>query len=81
LEECIKDEKKGTRFMMLTGSPGAGKSLCANTLLSKHKIRVIKMNANVVKSLQEVQFTIGSKLLGPKGEVPCTASKIISMLE
>jgi len=35
LESCIKGEKKGFKFLMITGSPGSGKTLSANSVLSK----------------------------------------------
>lgn len=65
---------------MLTGSPGAGKSLTVHSLLAKHSCKIIKMNANVVRSLQDVQLLIGSELLKEKGEFSCTAPKLVSML-
>lgn len=81
LEACVKEEKKGFRFLMLTGSPGAGKSLCTNTLLSKMGIKVIKINANLVRSLKEVQEIIGGELLGEIGKTSQTAPQIIRHLE
>lgn len=41
--------------MMVTGSPGAGKTLSLNSVMSKIKCDVIRMNANLVKSVAEVQ--------------------------
>lgn len=52
---CVKEDHKGFKFLMITGAPGAGKSLCANSVLSHIGCKVIKMNANIVKSLAEVQ--------------------------
>lgn len=52
---CVKEDHKGFKFLMITGAPGAGKSLCANSVLSHMGCKVIKMNANIVKSLAEVQ--------------------------
>jgi Cdc6-like AAA superfamily ATPase len=80
LEACGKEEK-GIRFLMLTGSPGAGKSLCANTVLARRKMKVIKLNANIVKSLQEVQLIVAGELLGEGGKTPHTASHLVRMLE
>ena len=60
LDACVKEKKKGVRFLMLTGAPGAGKTLCANTVLSQYECMVIKMNANIVKTLQEAQRIIAS---------------------
>lgn len=34
LTSCINKEKKGYRFLMVTGSPGAGKTLTVNSVLS-----------------------------------------------
>jgi Cdc6-like AAA superfamily ATPase len=55
VDDCLNQQKKGFKFMMITGAPGAGKSLCANSVLSKIDCKIIKLNANVVKSLTEVQ--------------------------
>jgi hypothetical protein len=55
LTSCINKEKKGYRFMMITGSPGAGKTLSVNSVLSSLDCEVIRMNANIVKSVAEVQ--------------------------
>jgi broad-specificity NMP kinase len=66
--------------MMITGAPGAGKSLCANTILSKIGCKVIKLNANTVKSLQDVQSMISVELLGKIGYAYKTAPQIISEL-
>jgi broad-specificity NMP kinase len=64
---------------MLTGSPGAGKSLCANHLLSKLKHLVIKLNANIVHTIPEVQSFIADKLLRQQPEKP-TAVQILRQL-
>lgn len=50
--------------MMVTGSPGAGKTLSVNSVMSKMQCEVIRMNANVVKSVANVQDLISLKLLG-----------------
>ena len=55
VSSCVEEDRKGFKFLMITGAPGAGKSLCANSVLSKMGCKVIKMNANIVKSLAEVQ--------------------------
>ena len=68
-------EKKGYRFMMITGSPGAGKTLSVNSVMSKMKCEVIRMNANVVKNVAEVQSLICMKLLGDSN--PRTTSQIL----
>ena len=40
---------------MVTGSPGAGKTLSINSVLSKIECDVIRLNANMVKTIAEVQ--------------------------
>lgn len=40
---------------MVTGSPGAGKTLSLNSILTKLGCEVIPLNANVVQSIAEVQ--------------------------
>jgi Cdc6-like AAA superfamily ATPase len=42
---------------------------------------VIKLNANIVKSLQEVQLIVAGELLGEGGKTPHTASHLVRMLE
>lgn len=79
VNSCMSHSKKGYRFLMITGSPGAGKSLCTNTILSKIKCTIIKMNANIVKTLAEVQVKIAEKLLGETAAV--TAPQIILELQ
>jgi Cdc6-like AAA superfamily ATPase len=50
---------------MVTGSPGAGKTLSINHVLSKvEECEIIRMNANIVKSIAEVQELICQQLLG-----------------
>ena len=36
---------------MVTGSPGAGKTLSINHVLGKVQCEVIRMNANIVKTI------------------------------
>ncbi len=55
LESCLSRERKGYRFLMVTGSPGAGKSLSINSVLSGLECQVIRLNANLVKTVGEVQ--------------------------
>jgi hypothetical protein len=52
---------------MVTGSPGAGKTMCANSVLASLNCDIIRMNANLVKSIAEVQLQISMRLLGDKG--------------
>lgn len=45
-------------MIMITGSPGAGKTLCANNVLHKlenEDYKVIALNSNVLKRKQDVQ--------------------------
>lgn len=81
LQTCLSGEKKGLRFLMVTGAPGAGKTLTANAVLSERGCKAISMNANIVKTLQEAQRTIAAELLGKAGEGPLTALQIINQLE
>ena len=60
LETCLSGEKKGLRFLMVTGAPGAGKTLSVNSVLSRRGCKVISMNANIVKTLQEAQRTLAT---------------------
>lgn len=63
-----KKEQK-YRILMLTGSPGAGKTLCANNVLhklEKENFKVIYFNANSIKKKSEVQSLLASELLGIK---------------
>jgi Cdc6-like AAA superfamily ATPase len=55
IHDCLKMDKKGFRFLMVTGSPGAGKTLCLNSVLNKVECKVIRLNANMVKTIAEVQ--------------------------
>lgn len=64
LSECLGGKKKGYRFLMVTGSPGAGKTLCLNSVLSGLECEVLRLNANVVRSVGEVQALLTVRLLG-----------------
>ena len=79
LESCLKREHKGYRFIMLTGSPGAGKTLCINSVLKDLECDVIRMNANIVKSIEGVQQLISMKLIG--SDKTRTAPQILRELE
>lgn len=46
------------RILMLTGSPGAGKTLCANNVLHKleeEDFKVLYLNSNMIKKKTDVQ--------------------------
>ena len=60
---------------MVTGSPGAGKTLCLNSVLAGCECEVLRLNANVVRSVGEVQALITTRLLGD--DHPRTAPQII----
>lgn len=40
---------------MVTGSPGAGKTLSLNYILSNLDCDVVRLNANIVKTVADVQ--------------------------
>lgn len=65
---------------MVTGAPGAGKSLCANSVLSKIDCTIIKLNANIVKTLSEVQEIIAEKLIEKGGGAIKTMPQLIQEL-
>ena len=48
---------------MLTGSPGTGKTLCANFYLRNSAYKVIFMNANSIKSKNDVQNILVNELI------------------
>jgi len=56
----MQPKKKGYKILMITGSPGAGKTLSASTILSKMKYRVIRLNGNIIKSVKDVQYILCS---------------------
>ena len=63
ITSCLASTKKGYRFLMITGSPGAGKTLCANTILNAIKVEIIRLNANLIKTISQVQEEICNRLL------------------
>ena len=56
------------KIVMITGSPGAGKTLSTNFILKKSAYKVIALNSNVVKKKKDVQFILAWELLGQKFE-------------
>jgi Cdc6-like AAA superfamily ATPase len=64
---------------MVTGSPGAGKTLSINSVLAGCECEVIRLNANLVRTVAEVQALITHKLLGD--DTPRTAPQILRELE
>lgn len=62
----LEDNNKSVgkcKVLMLTGSPGAGKTLCANYILKKLPYKIVNLNANLVKNLKEVQAILTENLL------------------
>lgn len=57
------DKPKKSRILMLTGSPGTGKTLCANFYLRNSAYKVIFMNANSIKSKNDVQNILVNELI------------------
>jgi broad-specificity NMP kinase len=47
----MSGKKKGYKILMITGSPGAGKTLSTSNILLKMKYLVIRLNANIIKSI------------------------------
>jgi broad-specificity NMP kinase len=56
----MSGKKKGYKILMITGSPGAGKTLSTKNILSKMKYQVVCLNANIIKSVEDVQSIICS---------------------
>lgn len=55
------------KIIMVTGSPGAGKTLCVNNVLHKlqtEDYQVIALNSNMIKKKKDVQSILASELLG-----------------
>lgn len=51
------------KMIMITGSPGAGKTLCANNVLHKlqgEDYKVIALNSNILKKKKDVQSILAS---------------------
>lgn len=48
-------KSKKSRIIMLTGMPGAGKTLCANFVLQNSGYKVISFNANQIQKKSDVQ--------------------------
>ena len=65
IENLINDTTNNNKckVLMLTGSPGAGKTLCANFILKKMPYKIINLNANLVKNLKQVQRILAEELL------------------
>jgi Cdc6-like AAA superfamily ATPase len=72
IEETIKNllnSKKPNlcKIIMLTGSPGGGKTLCINHVLhklEKDDYKVIALNSNMIKKKKDVQTILARELLG-----------------
>lgn len=52
---------------MITGSPGAGKTMCTNHVLQKlekEDYKIISLNSNLFKKKQDIQTILAEELLG-----------------
>lgn len=83
MEEFLGKAKfKGSKILMITGSPGAGKTLCTNYVLQKCPHKVIALNSNTIKKKRDVQRILAEQLLGQEIEDDkLTTFKVISALE
>ena len=65
---------------MVTGSPGAGKTLSITSVLADLDYEVIRFNANIIKTVKDVQDIICSQMLGLKKGCTMSTVQIIRML-
>ena len=65
---------------MVTGAPGLGKTLSVTTVLKRVSCRVISMNANLTKSLRQIQNIIYEKMTQKKAKKTLTTPQIIREL-
>jgi Cdc6-like AAA superfamily ATPase len=65
---------------MVTGSPGLGKTLSVTSVLREVRSRVLQFNANLTKTLKDVQQSIYADLLGRKASRSLTTQQIIRAL-
>jgi Cdc6-like AAA superfamily ATPase len=72
--------KRGCRFLMVTGSPGLGKTLSVTHVLKRASCKVIALNANITKSLKEIQQLIYEKLTGKRSKKLLTTQQLIREL-
>lgn len=68
---------------MITGSPGAGKTLSVTYILNKmtQKVKIIRFNANIIKTVRDVQEIICDKMLEIKLGNKLSTAQIIRYLE
>ena len=66
---------------MVTGSPGAGKTLSVSSILRSRKETKINLNANTTKNIREVNEQICSTLLKRTDGMDLTAFQIIRELQ
>lgn len=78
--ECQRRERKGCRFLMITGAPGLGKTLAVTTVLKTARCMVIALNSNVTKTLREVQEIIYERILGRKSSKSLNTQQMIREL-
>lgn len=87
IENCLVNKNKNKyKILMVTGSPGAGKTLSVShvlTKLEKQKTvdKVIKFNANIIKTVRDVQEVICTEILGRKFGKDMSTLQIIRLLE
>jgi Cdc6-like AAA superfamily ATPase len=65
---------------MLTGAPGLGKTLAVTTVLKTANCLVISLNANITKTLREIQRIIYEKITNKKCSRPLSTQQIIREL-
>lgn len=58
VKEVGKGARKGCRFLMVTGSPGLGKTVSVGRVVERNYCPVLAINANITRSLREVQQLI-----------------------
>jgi Cdc6-like AAA superfamily ATPase len=80
VRKCEVEKKLGCRILMVSGSPGLGKTLSVSTVLETTKCEVISFNANRTRTFREVQQKIYEKLLSKRGNSNLTTQQIIRAL-
>lgn len=65
---------------MVTGSPGLGKTLTITSVLKKAECKVIYLNANMTRSLRDIQESIYEELIGKRPNRQLTTHHIIREL-
>jgi Cdc6-like AAA superfamily ATPase len=76
VQEVGNGSRKGCRFLMVTGSPGLGKTVSVSRALAKSLCPVVAVNANICRTLREVQLLIYQRLIGRKPARLLTTQKL-----